>query len=47
MNLTINSDDRLLSIEHAGGRRELPLYSREAFELISREWIRVGWALRY
>lgn len=25
----------------------MPLYSREAFELISREWVRVGWALRY
>ena len=47
MNLTINSDDRLLTIEQAGGRRDLPLYSREAFELISREWVRVGWALRY
>jgi cephalosporin hydroxylase len=47
MNLTINQDDRLLTIEQAGGRRDLPLYSREAFELISREWVRVGWALRY
>lgn len=25
----------------------MPLYSREAFELLSREWVRVGWALRY
>jgi cephalosporin hydroxylase len=47
MNLTINHDDRLLTIEQEGGRRELPLYSREAFELISREWVRVGWSLRY
>ena len=47
MNLTINNHDRLLTIEQGGGRRELPLYSREAFELISREWVRVGWSLRY
>ena len=47
MNLTINRDDRLLTIEQDGMFRDLPLYSREAFELISREWVRVGWALRY
>jgi cephalosporin hydroxylase len=23
------------------------LYSREAFEALSREWVRIGWALRY
>ena len=47
MNLTINNDDRVVTVEHAGMHRDLPLYSREAFELISREWVRVGWALRY
>lgn len=47
MNLTINNDDRVLTIEHADGRREVPLYSREAFEAISREWVRIGWSLRY
>lgn len=25
----------------------MPLYSREAFEMLSREWVRVGWALAY
>lgn len=47
MNLTIEHDRRLLFVERGGERREVPLYSREAFELISREWVRVGWALRY
>src|SRR5579872_3305701 len=47
MNLTINNDARVLTIEQAGGTRDVPLYSREAFELISREWVRVGWSLRY
>jgi cephalosporin hydroxylase len=27
--------------------RDLPLYSPEAFEAISREWVRIGWSLRY
>jgi cephalosporin hydroxylase len=47
MNLTISHDDRLLTIEQDGVRRAIPLYSREAFEMISREWVRVGWSLRY
>lgn len=47
MNLTINHDNRMLTVEQPGERRDVPLYSREAFELISREWVRVGWALRY
>ncbi|HVY95310.1 MAG TPA: CmcI family methyltransferase [Bryobacteraceae bacterium] len=47
MNLTIDNDNRVLAVEDSGARREFPLYSREAFELISREWVRVGWSLRY
>ena len=47
MNLTIDNNNRVLAVEDASGRRELPLYSPEAFELISREWVRVGWSLRY
>lgn len=47
MNLTINNDDRVLTLEEFGIYRDVPLYSREAFELISREWVRVGWSLRY
>ncbi|MCU1280208.1 MAG: Rhamnosyl O-methyltransferase precursor, partial [bacterium] len=29
------------------GRRELQLYSAEAFELLSREWVKVGWNQKY
>jgi cephalosporin hydroxylase len=47
MSLTIDHEERVLTIEQAGDRRSVPLYSREAFELISREWVRVGWSLRY
>lgn len=45
MNLTINNDERVLVIDGSGERREIPLYSSEAYEAISREWMRVGWAL--
>lgn len=47
MKLTIDTAARTVSCEDADGTRELPLYSREAFSAISREWIKVGWALKH
>ena len=43
MKLTIDTDSRTLSIEEAGRRRTIDLYSRESFEQISRQWVRIGW----
>ena len=45
MNLTIDNDAQILRLTEAGASREIPLYSPEAFERISREWVRLGWAL--
>jgi cephalosporin hydroxylase len=47
MKLTIDTEARTVACEDADGARELPLYSREAFSAISREWIKVGWALKH
>src|ERR1700684_3564842 len=48
MKLTIDTTSGVLSTETDGqAARGIPLYSREAFELISREWDRVGWAVHY
>jgi len=47
MKLTIDTASGVLSKEVDGERSEAPLYSREAFEAISREWVRVGWAANY
>jgi cephalosporin hydroxylase len=47
MKLTIDTDSGVLTTENSGICRDLPLYSREAFELISREWVRTGWAANY
>jgi cephalosporin hydroxylase len=41
--LTIDTDTRTLRIVQDGSVREVELYSREAFEAISRQWLRVGW----
>ena len=45
MNLTIDNEQRLLTLEEHGVSRKIPLYSAQAYEAISREWMRVGWAL--
>ena len=47
MKLIVDTDARTLTHSDQGTDRELPLYSREAFELISREWVRVGWEEKY
>jgi cephalosporin hydroxylase len=47
MNITIDNDNRVLTVEQSpGSRRDVPLFSPEAFELVSREWVRIGWALQ-
>jgi len=45
MKLTIDDDARTLTDHET--KRVLDLYSRESFELLSREWLRVGWNLKY
>lgn len=47
MKITINTDEAILVEEHQGLRREFPLYGKEAFEIISRQWIKVGWNMKY
>ena len=47
MKLTIDTGSGVLTTEHSGICRDVPLYSREAFEVISREWVRTGWAVNY
>jgi len=47
MKLTIDTDNRKLTREENGESIELPLYSKQAFEEISRQWVRVGWNEKY
>jgi cephalosporin hydroxylase len=47
MKLSIDTEAGVLSTDAGGDARTVPLYSREAFELISREGVRVGWAVNY
>lgn len=47
MKLIIDTEARLLTREEGGTVRHGDLYGKEAFELISREWLRVGWDQKY
>lgn len=47
MRLTIDTTERRLTHETAEGTRDLPLYSPEAFAILSRYWLEVGWVQKY
>ena len=47
MKLTLDTDAKTLTLEEAGQSTTLDLYSKQAFEALSRQWIRVGWDQKY
>ena len=47
MKLTIDTDNQNLVQEVEGQQKIIPLYSKEAFELISQQWIVLGWNQKY
>ena len=47
MKLTIDTEKRELVWEENGRRQQVALYSKEAFELMSRQWLKVGWDQKY
>jgi cephalosporin hydroxylase len=47
MRLTLDTDRGTLVYEDGAERREMALYSDAAFELISDQWLRVGWNQKY
>ncbi|MDD5107851.1 MAG: CmcI family methyltransferase [Desulfuromonadaceae bacterium] len=47
MKLTIDTEAATLTTEEHGRQKSMDLYSKEAFEAISRQWVRVGWNQKY
>ena len=47
MRISIDTNTRKLVVDDERGHRELDLYCRDAFESLSRVWLKVGWALKY
>lgn len=47
MKLVIDTDAKTLVVDEVGGGKTIPLYSKESFELISHQWLKVGWDQKY
>jgi cephalosporin hydroxylase len=47
MKILIDTERQTLVCEQPGSRKEFPLYSKEAFELLSHQWLKVGWDQKY
>jgi cephalosporin hydroxylase len=47
MILTIDTETKTITRGTSAGAETVALYSPRAFEWISREWVRVGWGLKY
>ena len=47
MKLIIDTVNKTLTVDDVGHTKVLELYSKAAFETISREWVRVGWNQKY
>ncbi len=47
MKIQIDTDEKIALVETGGDRRILPLYSDEVFDLLSAQWLKVGWNQKY
>lgn len=47
MKLILDTEANTLTIEDDKKTHQLPLYSKESFELISKQWVKVGWNQKY
>ncbi len=47
MKMILDTEAQTLCLCDASGEQLLPLYSRAAFEALSRQWVRVGWSQKY
>lgn len=47
MKITIDTGSRSISLDEEKSSKEIDLYSDQAFELLSRLWVKVGWNQKY
>jgi cephalosporin hydroxylase len=47
MEIIIDDIQKTLIIKTHTGEKIVPLYSKEAFEIISKQWLKVGWNQKY
>lgn len=47
MKVTIDDEKKQLIYEQEGVYHSLELYSKEAFELVTKQWVKIGWDQKY
>lgn len=47
MKITIDTEKQTLHLDDNGRHQQMPLYSKEAFEIITHQWIKTGWNQKY
>lgn len=47
MRLLIDTKEKTILVEDEASSKTIPLYSKEAFELLSNQWLKVGWDQKY
>lgn len=47
MKIIIDDVEKMLTFETSESKKTIPLYSKEAFEIISHQWLKVGWNQKY
>src|SRR5437764_7355475 len=47
MRLILDTSQKTLTRDTGGETHTLDLYSKEAFELLSRQWLKIGWNQKY
>lgn len=47
MRVTIDFDDKIMTIEDGAQSKTHDLFSREAFEVVADQWVRLGWVQKY
>ena len=47
MKIIIDTETKKITVEQLSENKSMPLFSRDAFELISDQWIKIGWNEKY
>lgn len=47
MKITIDTKNKIITTDLNGKESKIDLYSREGFEIISEQWLKVGWNQKY
>lgn len=47
MKIIIDTTGQTLTVEEEGNTRQIGLYTKEAFDILSHQWVKVGWDQKY